>query len=150
MKALIASLFFFTSGFAQSTVPCIAPPAPAAATANRPVGRPPGPGNTARRAPAPLSASDTSEIDKLKDLPAWALNLATGDYSHGPSFPTAPELAKRVGVPEGRVIEFVIDSSGSKFYPGVNGAIRRRVCVYVPAGYVAGTELPLIDRKSVV
>lgn len=78
------------------------------------------------------------------DLPAWGQNLANGDYSHGPAYPTAPELAKRAGVPEGKVIEFVMNSAESKFYPGVNGAIERHVCVYVPAGYVAGTELPVI------
>jgi iron(III)-enterobactin esterase len=78
------------------------------------------------------------------DLPAWGQNLVNGDYSHGPAYPTAPELAKRQGVPEGKVIEFVMNSSESKFYPGVNGAIERRVCVYVPAGYVAGAELPVI------
>ena len=37
-----------------------------------------------------------------------------------------------------------MNSSESKFYPGVNGAIQRHVCVYIPAGYVAGTEVPVI------
>jgi enterochelin esterase-like enzyme len=85
-----------------------------------------------------------AEIARLSDLPAWALNLTTGDYSHGPAYPTAPELAKRIGVPEGKVIEFVMNSSESKIYPGANGPIQRHVCVYVPAGYVAGTEVPVI------
>ncbi|HYP08928.1 MAG TPA: alpha/beta hydrolase-fold protein, partial [Bryobacteraceae bacterium] len=78
------------------------------------------------------------------DLPTWGQNLAHGDYSHGPAYPTAPELAKRDGVPEGKVIEFIMNSAESKFYPGVNGPIERRVCVYVPAGYVTGAELPVI------
>ena len=90
------------------------------------------------------SAADLGEIGKLKDLPGWGQNLAPGDYSVGPAYPTAPELARRSGVPEGKVIEFVMNSSESKFYPGANGGFQRHVCVYVPAGYVAGTELPVI------
>ncbi|MEO8096608.1 MAG: alpha/beta hydrolase-fold protein [Acidobacteriota bacterium] len=143
MKVFIASLFLISSGLAQTSVPCIPPPAPQ--VANPVAARPPVQGNAPGRAPAPqLSAADASEIAKLMDLPPWSLNLGTGDYSHGPAFPTAPELAKRAGVPEGKVIEFVMDSSESKFFPGVSGAIQRHVCVYVPAGYVAGTEVPVI------
>ncbi|MEP7367753.1 MAG: alpha/beta hydrolase-fold protein, partial [Acidobacteriota bacterium] len=145
MKVFITSLFLISVGFAQTSVPCIAPPAPPAAPPAAGAARPANAGGGAGRgAPAPQSAADIAEIAKLMDLPAWAQNLGTGDYSHGPSFPTAPELAKRVGVPEGKVIEFVMDSSQSKFFPGVNGAIQRHVCVYVPAGYVAGTEVPVI------
>ena len=77
-----------------------------------------------------------AEIAKLMDLPQWGQNLADGDYSNGPAYPTAPELAKRAGVPEGKVIEFVMNSAESKFFPGVNAAFQRHVCVYVPAGYV--------------
>ena len=141
MKLLIASLFLVPSAFAQMpNVPCIPPPAPPPANAANQGGRGPGAGRT----PAPQSAADVAEIAKLMDLPAWGQNLANGDYSNGPAYPTAPELAKRAGVPEGKVIEFVMNSSESKFYPGVNGAIQRHVCVYVPAGYVAGTEVPVI------
>ena len=141
MKVFVASLFFIPSAFAQMPkVPCIQPPAPPPANAANQGGRGPGAGRT----PAPQSAGDIAEIAKLMDLPAWGQNLATGDYSNGPAYPTAPELAKRVGVPEGKVIEFVMNSSESKFYPGVNGAIQRHVCVYVPAGYVEGTEVPVI------
>ena len=139
MKFLIPSLLLVASAFAQiPSVPCIPPPPPANAAAQG--GRGPGGG----RAPAQQSAADAAEIAKLATLPTWAQNLSDGDYSHGPAYPTAPELAKRVGVPEGKVIEFVMNSAESKIYPGVNGAIQRHVCVYVPAGYVAGTELPVI------
>ena len=150
MKLAIASLFLISSAFAQS-VPCIPPPAPApvpqAANAG---GRGPGGGSGrgggrgAGRGPVQQSAADAAEVAKLMDLPAWGSNLATGDYSIGPAYPTAPELDMRAGVPQGKVIEFVMDSTGSKFYPGANGAIQRHVCVYVPAGYVAGTEVPVI------
>jgi enterochelin esterase family protein len=142
MKFLIMSLLSIPSAFAQlPSVACIPPPAPPPANAaNQGQGR----GPAAGRAPAQQSAADVAEIARLKDLPTWGQNLADGDYSNGPAYPTAPELAKRVGVPEGKVIEFVMNSSESKFYPGVNGAFQRHVCVYVPAGYVAGTEVPVI------
>src|SRR5262245_17170586 len=131
MKYLTVSLLLIPSAFAQMpSVPCIPPPSP-----------PAGGG----RAPAEQSPADAAEIAKLMNLPAWGQNLANGDYSNGPAYPTAPELAKRVGVPEGKVVEFVMNSAESKFYAGVNGAIQRHVCVYVPAGYVVGTV-----RKSVV
>jgi iron(III)-enterobactin esterase len=142
MKFLLLSLLLIPSGFAQIPyVPCIPPPAPPAA--NAPNGAPGG-AAPANRAPAPQSSADIAEIGKLAILPAWGQSLADGDYSHGPAYPTAPELAKRVGVPEGKVIEFVMNSAESKFYPGVSGAFQRHVCVYVPAGYVAGTEVPVI------
>ncbi len=141
MKFFIVSLLLVPSGFAQMpSVPCIPAPATPPANAANPGGRGPGGG----RAPAQQSPADAAEIAKLMTLPTWGQNLADGDYSHGPAYPTAPELAKRVGVPEGKVIEFVMNSAESKFYPGVNGAIQRHVCVYVPAAYVVGTEVPLI------
>ena len=143
MKSSILFLLLISTVFVQAqSVPCIPPPAPPQANA---ANQAPGPGQGRGKAAAPQqSAADIAEIAKLMQLPAWGQNLADGDYFHGPAFPTAPELAKRVGVPEGKVIEFVMNSAESKFYPGVNGAIQRHVCVYVPAGYVAGTELPVI------
>lgn len=78
------------------------------------------------------------------NLPAWNSGAVDGNYSTGPFYPAAPELAKRVGVPEGKVIEFVMNSAESKFYPGINGAFQRHVCVYVPAEYVQGTVAPAI------
>ena len=143
MKPSIAVLFLISSASAQSSVPCIPAPPPASQNAN-PGGQGRGPQAGTRRAVPAQSAADAAEIAKLMDLPAWGLNLANGDYSTGPAYPTAPELAKRAGVPEGKVFEFVMDSSESKFYPGVNGAIQRHVCVYVPADYVAGTEVAVI------
>src|SRR5436190_7528436 len=141
MKLLIASLLALPA-FAQiPSVPCISPPAvPSANGLNQGQARRPGPPKT----PAQQSAADAGEIAALSGLPAWGQNLVDGDYSHGSAYPTAPELAKRVGVPEGKVIEFVMKSAESKCYPGVNGAIQRHVCMDVPAGYVAGTELPVI------
>jgi iron(III)-enterobactin esterase len=124
-----------------ASVPCIQPPQPPPARPAQPT--PNGPGRAAR-AQTPPSAADLAEIAKLKDLPAWTSAAVDGDYSTGPGYPTAPELARRVGVPEGKVIEFVMNSADSKFYPGVNGGFQRHVCVYVPAEYVPGTDAPVI------
>ncbi len=140
MKLAALLLLLIPPAFAQMpTVPCIPPPAPPAANAPNP-----GPGRGPTRTTPVQPAADAAEMAKLMSLPAWEQNLADGDYSNGPAFPTAPELAKRTGVPEGKVIEFVINSSESKFYPGVNGAFQRHVCVYVPAAIAAGAELPVI------
>ena len=60
---------------------------------------------------------------KLRDLPEWTSAAVDGDYATGPGYPTAPELAKRVGVPEGKVIEFVMNSAGD---PKMNPCAFRR------------------------
>jgi enterochelin esterase-like enzyme len=143
LKLWIGILFLAQYALAQTpSVPCVPPPpaAPPARAGQAPAN---GPGR-GRGAQAPLSAEDVAEIAKLGNLPAWTSAAVDGDYSTGPGYPTAPELARRVGVPEGKVIEFVMNSAESKFYPGVNGAFQRHVCVYVPAQYVAGSAAPVI------
>ena len=140
MKFFTIALLLIPTALAQMTnLPCVPPPAPPPPANAASQGR--GPGTP--RTPPQQSAADVAEIAKLATLPAWGQNLVDGDYSNGPAYPTAPELAKRAGVPEGKVIEFVMNSSESKFYPGANGAFQRHVCVYVPPGY-AGAELPVI------
>src|ERR1700683_2833226 len=132
MNLFTMSFLLLPSAFAQrTTLPCVPPPAPPPPANAASQGRGRGPGTP--RTPPQQSASDVAEIAKLASLPPWGQNLADGDYSIGPAYPTAPELAKRAGVPEGKVIEFVMNSSESKFYPGSNGAFQRHVCVYVPA-----------------
>ena len=101
----------------------------------------------ARRAPAavvPAAPEDIAEMTKLPALPAWTPGAGDGDYSVGPDYAPAPEQIKRAGVPEGKVVEFVMNSAESKFYPGVNEPFQRHVCVYVPAQYVRGTAAPVI------
>jgi enterochelin esterase-like enzyme len=85
-----------------------------------------------------------AEMAKLSALPVWKRGAGDGDYSIGPDYAPAPEQTKRAGVPEGKVVEFVMNSAESKFYPGVNGPFQRHVCVYVPAQYVPGTAAPVI------
>jgi enterochelin esterase family protein len=48
------------------------------------------------------------------------------------------------GVPHGKLVQFQVPSTASDMYPGIAGAYTRNVWVYVPAGYVEGTVLPLM------
>jgi enterochelin esterase-like enzyme len=76
---------------------------------------------------------------------------ANGNFVIGPPYDPAPELAVRPGVPVGAVHEFTMESTDSRIYPGIArnrpGEVvpyTRRVAVYVPAQYVAGTPAPFL------
>jgi len=141
MKLAIGLLLVAQFALAQAPSPAAAPCDPPPAV------RPNGAAAAARRAPAaaiPAAQEDIAEMAKLPTLPAWQRGAGDGDYSIGPDYAPAPEQTKRGGVPEGKVVEFVMDSAESKFYPGVNGPFQRHVCVYVPAQYVPGTAAPVI------
>jgi iron(III)-enterobactin esterase len=91
---------------------------------------------------------------------------AHANFVIGPKYTPAPERAKVAGVPEGRVVQFVIDSKETKlFNPGIARKVfgkvdpsnpktlivethaidyQRKVGVYVPAQYVAGTAAPFM------
>jgi enterochelin esterase family protein len=75
---------------------------------------------------------------------------ANGAFTIGPNYAPAPELTVRAGVPKGTLHEFVMDSADSKIYPGVaknqRGTVpyQRKVCVYIPQQYVAGTAAAFI------
>jgi enterochelin esterase-like enzyme len=90
----------------------------------------------------PLSAQDAH------DAPLTA--AADGDYSVGPDYTNAPELAIKDGVPHGVVKTFVMDSADSKMYPGIGkkspGVVpyKRKVGVYIPSQYVPGAPAPFI------
>lgn len=77
-----------------------------------------------------------------------------GNFVIGPPYVPAPELAVKAGVPQGTVHEFTMDSKDSKIYPGIArnqpGVVpyTRRVAVYVPAQYVAGTPAPFIVAQD--
>ena len=135
---ILLAQFALAQGPAPERRLCDPPPAP----------RPAGQANAGRgraTAPAdPASPEDIAEMAKLPNLPVWRAGASDGDYSIGPDYAPAPEQTKRAGVPEGKVIEFVMNSAESKFYPGTNGAFDRRVCVYVPAQYVPGTAAPFL------
>ena len=94
-----------------------------------------------------------------------------GDYVIGPDYMPAPETVVKSGVPEGTIHEFTMLSKDSKLYPGIErvesditakrdpygnrlaapfaeisvaAPYERKVWVYVPAGYVAGTPALLM------
>jgi enterochelin esterase-like enzyme len=139
MKVVIGLFVMTQFALAQGPSPAAgscAPPPPAP-RANPPAARAP-------REAVPATSEDRAAIARLSDLPAWHAGAGDGDYSIGPEYAPATEQTKRAGVPEGRVVEFVMDSAESKFYPGVNGPFQRHVCVYVPAQYVPGTAAPVI------
>jgi enterochelin esterase-like enzyme len=93
---------------------------------------------------------------------------ANGNFIVGPTHTPAPEMTRNEAVPQGTVYNFTMDSADSKMYPGIArepgtfgtadandpaklivttshpAAYKRRVAVYVPKQYVAGTVAPFI------
>lgn len=118
----------------------------------------------------PTRDPHTTGFVKAKELPDGAVPPANvdGNFIIGPTHAPAPEMAVREGVPKGTVYEFTMQSSDSKFYPGIarephtfgapdsmNPArlivttshpapYIRHVWVYIPKQYVPGTVAPFI------
>jgi enterochelin esterase-like enzyme len=91
-----------------------------------------------------------------------------GNFILGPTHKPAPQMTVREGVPQGTVTEFTMQSADSKIYPGIArdagtfgtpdpndpaklvvttshpAPYTRRVAVYVPKQYIAGTAAPFI------
>ena len=120
-------------------------------------------------AQTPTRDPNTAGYVKAKELPDGAVPSPKedGNFIIGPTHNAAPEMSAREGVPKGQIFEFTMDSKDSKIYPGVarepNTRVQvdptnpdklivssrpapytRRVAVYVPKQYVAGTEAPFI------
>jgi enterochelin esterase-like enzyme len=105
-----------------------------------------------------------------KELPdgANAPPDADGNFILGPTHDPAPEMTVREGVPQGDVYTFTMESKDSKLYPGIArepntfgtsdpndpaklivttshpAPYSRKVTVYVPKQYPAGTAAPFI------
>jgi iron(III)-enterobactin esterase len=95
-------------------------------------------------------------------------NFILGPTHEGAPDATAPHVSRQDGIPRGTVIEFTMNSSDSKIYPGIArdagtfgtpdpadpaklvvmtshpAAYTRKVAVYVPKQYVAGSVAPFI------
>jgi enterochelin esterase-like enzyme len=93
---------------------------------------------------------------------------ADGNYILGPTHHPAPEMIAQTNVPQGMVYDFTMSSADSKVFPGIArekntfgtpdpgdpaklvvttsqpAPYTRRVAVYVPKQYVAGTAAPFI------
>jgi len=77
------------------------------------------------------------------------------EFTIGPNYADAPELAVRPDVPQGNLYEFTMNSEDSKMYPGIakghtNEVVpyKRKVVVYVPQEYKRGTEAPFIVAQD--
>ena len=72
------------------------------------------------------------------------------EFVIGPIYEDAPETKVHEGVPKGLIREFVMTSEDSTIYKGIAKklpppvAYQRKVAVYVPAQYVAGSAAPFI------
>jgi len=158
-----------SSALAQATPAATMPPSPivssqsvASQSATAPIAaRPP-------RPPAPVRDPLGPEMVKSVELPDGQIPSPTkdGNFIIGPTHKPAPEMAVDPTVPQGAVYEFTMESSDSKFYPGVerdtaavpigttaeNGPVSashpapytRHVSVYVPKQYVPGTAAPFL------
>ncbi len=160
--------FACMTGVVAQTPPAgLAPQAaPAATPATAPATAPTKP---ARPRP-PARDPHTPGYVKATELPDGQIPPATanGNFILGPTHPAAPESTANPDVPQGEVIEFSMQSTDSKFYPGIArdpgtfgtpdpkeparllvptshpAPYTRHVAVYVPKQYVPGTAAPFI------
>jgi enterochelin esterase-like enzyme len=158
----------FCIGVVAGLNPAIAQVAnPAASPA--PAQTPPPAARPGRPVP-PTRDPNTPGYVSAKDLPdgANAPVKADGNFILGPTHTPAPEMAVQEGVPQGEIFNFTMESADSKIYPGIAreqgtfgtadpndpaklvvttshpAPYTRRVSVYVPKQYVAGTVAPFI------
>jgi enterochelin esterase-like enzyme len=125
--------------------------------------------NTERPAP-PTRDPHTPGYVTAKELPDGSNPPANadGNFVIGPTHQVTPEMSAKDDIPKGTVIEFTMKSSDSNIYPGIardantfgtgdptNPAklivttshpapYTRKVAVYVPNQYVAGSVVPFI------
>lgn len=91
----------------------------------------------AGRVPAPPAARTENKPDQAEQI-------------IGPEYADAPELTVADTTPRGTIHEFTMNSADSAIYPGIAknrpGTVpyQRRVAVYVPQQYVAGTPAPFL------
>jgi enterochelin esterase family protein len=126
-------------------------------------------GGRAARPPAPTRDPHTAGYVAATELAdgANASPKEDGNFIQGPTHPPAPEMTEQEGVPHGTIYNFTMESADTKFYSGVArdpapagqappapGAPRvignhpapytRKLAVYVPKQYVAGSAAPFI------
>jgi hypothetical protein len=58
---------------------------------------------------------DAKELPDGQNAPADT----DGNFILGPTHNPAPEMTPREGVPQGRIVNFTMESKDSKFYPGI-------------------------------
>lgn len=76
------------------------------------------------------------------------------EFAIGPDYSDAPETQVKPGIPQGRIVEFTMDSKDSKIYKGISkkekGTVpyQRKVAVYIPAQYRSSKEAPFIVAQD--
>jgi enterochelin esterase-like enzyme len=129
-----------------------------------------GPAMAAARPTPPTRDRNTPGFVTATELPDGTNPPADadGNFIIGPTHHPAPEMTAQPGAPHGAVYEFTMSSSDSKIYPGIardagtHGTADpsdpakllvstshpapyvRRLAVYVPRQYIAGTAAPFI------
>jgi enterochelin esterase family protein len=127
--------------FAAAQVPATQAPAGPPPTPNSPADA--GRGGRGGQAPGALTVTPLPDAKTVEKHPPLD---ATGNFIIAPATTWAdvPAMTTPDNVPKGTVTMFTMKSEDTQMYPGVAGPYTRNVWVYVPAGYVPGTELPLM------
>ena len=153
-----ARIAFVTSLVACAPLALAQVAAPAAVPAARPA-----------RTPPPTRDPHTPGYVQAKELAEGANAPAKedGNFIIGPTYSPSPETVVQDGVPQGTVYNFTMESTDSKFYPGIAreagtfsrpdpdnpgklivsshaAPYTRKLAVYVPKQYVPGTTAPFI------
>ncbi len=128
------------------------------------------PAQIAVRPAPPTRDPHTPAYVAAKELPDGANPPASadGNFIIGPTYAAPAEIAAQGDIPKGTVVEFTMNSSDSKIYPGIAreagtfgtpdpadpaklvvttshpAPYTRKVAVYVPKQYVAGSVAPFI------
>jgi iron(III)-enterobactin esterase len=159
LAVVIASAISAHAALAQSAAGAQGSAAPAVQTPAAPP-----------RPTPPTRDPNTPGYVTARELPDGALPSADvdGNFIIGRTHAPAPEAVVQEGVPQGTVYNFTMSSADSKMYPGIArdpatfgtpdpadpaklvvttshpAPYTRRVAVYVPKQYVAGTTAPFI------
>jgi len=157
------------AAFVVGLVTAVAPAMARGAGAQAPAAAP-SQTTTPPRPTPPTRDPNTPGYVAAKELPDGAVPAvdAEGNFIIGPTHNPASEMIVQDGVPQGTIYNFTMSSADSKIYPGVAreagtfgtpdpndpaklivttshpAPYTRRVAVYVPKQYVAGTAAPFI------
>ncbi|MCE9557752.1 MAG: esterase family protein, partial [Armatimonadetes bacterium] len=90
----------------------------------------------------------------VANLPTYGGGLSDGDYALSQPYANAKELTARANVPKGKLLQFTMESTDSKMYPGISktapGVVpyQRKVSVYVPSQLDSSKPAPLIVSQD--
>ncbi len=102
-----------------------------------------GGGNDASAADSDASREgDAARTDGASVILTDAGSLGDGNFMISRPFTAAPEMSDHAGVAKGRIVRFTM--ANSKTF----GDGPRAVAVYIPAGYVSGTEVPFMVAQD--